>query len=97
MREFFASENPKDILLEEVEFDESCSKWLITISFIRNELLPKERKLNIEKLGSLTHRIKSNLNSKEREIERRVFKCVHVSAENGNMLKIVSVETGMAA
>lgn len=95
VREFFASENPRDILLEEVEFDESCSKWLITISFIRKELFPVERKLNLDKfMGAMAA---SELNSKEQYGERRVLKCVHVDANNGNMLKTVSVETGMAA
>jgi hypothetical protein len=95
VREFFASENPRDVLLEEVEFVENDSKWLITISFVRNELFPKDRKLNVDKL--LGRSFTSELVSKEQSGERRVFKCVHVNGENGNMLKIVSVETGMAA
>lgn len=94
VREIFESENPRDILLEEVEFDERWSKWLITISFVRNEVFPKA-KLNLDKFMSAM--TAAELMSKEQSGERRVLKCVHVDANDGKMLEIASVETGMAA
>lgn len=33
--ELFSDENPKNIGLEEVEFDEQANEWLITIGFSR--------------------------------------------------------------
>lgn len=94
VRDFFASDNPRDILLEEVEFVETEAKWLITVSFVRNEVFPKDRQNNLDKiLGSK----RAKLYDKEQSGERRVLKCVHVDANEGKMLKIVSVETGIAA
>jgi hypothetical protein len=38
IRELYAEDQIKDILLEEVEFSESANQWLITIGFIINKI-----------------------------------------------------------
>ena len=41
IRELYADEQIKDVLLEEVEFSEPADQWLITIGFMRNKIKDK--------------------------------------------------------
>ena len=75
IRELYADEQIKDVLLEEVEFSEPADQWLITIGFMRNKIKDKSS-------SSI-----ADLILPERETIRK-YKIVHIDAQSGKPISM---------
>ncbi len=75
IRELYADEQIKDVLLEEVEFSEPADQWLITIGFMRNKIKDKSS-------SSI-----ADLILPERETIRK-YKIVHIDAQSGEPISM---------
>jgi hypothetical protein len=76
--ELFSDESPKNIGLEEVEFDEQTNEWLVTIGFSRPWDNPTE-----SPLAAL-----SNL----QRLPTRAYKIVRISNDKDEVLSVKSRE-----
>ncbi|MGF1516454.1 MAG: hypothetical protein ACFCVB_01425 [Nodosilinea sp.] len=76
--ELFSDESPKNIGLEEVEFDEQTNEWLVTIGFSRPWDNPME-----SPIAAL-----SNL----QRLPNRAYKIVRISNEKDEVLSVKSRE-----
>ncbi len=74
--ELFAGENPTNVGLEEVEFDDQENIWLVTIGFSR----PWDEPRNA--LAALA----------VSALPRRTYKIVRISNETGNVLSVKNRE-----
>jgi len=75
IRELYAEDQIKDILLEEVEFSEPADQWLITIGFTKY-------KIQEYSLPAVT-----DLILPERETVRK-YKIVHIDAQSGKPISM---------
>jgi hypothetical protein len=75
IRELYAEDQIKDILLEEVEFSEPADQWLITIGFTKY-------KIQEYSLPAVT-----DLILPERETVRK-YKTVHIDAQSGKPISM---------
>ncbi len=75
VRELYAEDQIKDILLEEVEFSEPADQWLITIGFTKY-------KIQEYSLPAVT-----DLILPERETVRK-YKIVHIDAQSGEPISM---------
>jgi hypothetical protein len=77
IRELYADNQIKAVLLEEVEFSEPADQWLITIGFTVNKIKIKENSSS-----SL-----ADLILPERETVRK-YKIVHIDAQSGKPISM---------
>lgn len=77
--ELFSDESPKNIGLEEVEFDEQANEWLVTIGFSRPWDNPAESPLTAF----------ANLQAPP---ARRAYKIVRISNDKDEVLSVKSRE-----
>jgi hypothetical protein len=76
--DLFSDENPKNIGLEEVEFDEQTNEWLVTIGFSRPWDNPMES--SIAALSNL------------QRLPNRAYKIVRISNEKDEVLSVKTRE-----
>jgi hypothetical protein len=80
VKKIYATNQIKDILLEEVEFSESTNQWLITIGFTIN-------KIKENSSYSIAHLISPELIPPERGTIRK-YKIVHIDAQSGKPISM---------
>jgi hypothetical protein len=95
IRTIFGEENISDVLLEEVDFEELNPSWMITVSFLRSQLAAAKQKKVFERY--VEQSVQGQIQSVERSFETRIFKRVQLRAEDGKLIRISSIETGLAA
>ena len=74
VKDLYAESYPRDLVLEEVEFSEKASQWLVTVGFS----LPETK----EESASLVFPSRTS-----RELSRR-YKIVNVDAETGDPISM---------
>lgn len=77
--EAFADEDVRDVLLEGVDKDTSLGVWIVTLSFLRKQLIAAS--------GSPLQPVASLGQGSWRDV--RAFKCVYVDLTTGEMTKII--------
>lgn len=83
----FSAEGVKDLLLEEVDFDDVSKAWLVTVSFLRQQVTQNQNPNSVSTIAEML--IGGSF--------RRIFKIVHVNAETGELIRVTNRETGLAA